>query len=109
MVNSVRLSSDTYLACLTHALSTEKEEVMGLLLGEIGENKVVNICSAYAMRRSDKQPDRVEISPEQLSEAVIEAEVGATAVLSSGTLLGCVMIAPSNRIGTTYSSAWLVS
>ncbi len=27
------------------------------------------------MRRSDKQADRVEISPEQLSAATIEAEV----------------------------------
>lgn len=35
---------------------------------------MVRICSAYAMRRSDKQPDRVEISPEQLSAAAIEAE-----------------------------------
>ena len=39
------------------------------------ENRVVHICSAFAMRRSDKQPDRVEISPEQLSAAAIEAEV----------------------------------
>lgn len=29
----------------------------------------------YMMRRSDKRPDRVEISPEQLSAAAIEAEV----------------------------------
>ena len=36
MVNSVELTADTYLVCLTHALSTEKEEVMGLLLGEVG-------------------------------------------------------------------------
>ena len=35
MVNSVELSSDAYHLCLTHALSTEKEEVMGLLLGEV--------------------------------------------------------------------------
>lgn len=35
MVHSVELSSDAYLVCLTHALSTEKEEVMGLLLGEV--------------------------------------------------------------------------
>ena len=35
MVNSVELTADTYLVCLTHALSTEKEEVMGLLLGEV--------------------------------------------------------------------------
>lgn len=76
-MNSVQLSSDAYLVCSTHALSTEKEEVMGLLLGEIQE-KVVHICSAYAMRRSDKQPDRVEISPEQLSAAAIEAEHLAT-------------------------------
>ena len=38
---------------------------------------MVHICSACAMRRSDKQPDRVEISPEQLSAAAIEAEVSA--------------------------------
>ncbi len=35
MVNSVELSSDAYLVCLTQALSTEREEVMGLLLGEV--------------------------------------------------------------------------
>lgn len=35
MVNSVQLSSDVYLVCLSHALSTEREEVMGLLLGEV--------------------------------------------------------------------------
>lgn len=74
MVHSVELCSDVYQVCLTHALSTEKEEVMGLLMGELLENKVVHICSAFAMRRSDKQPDRVEISPEQLSAAAIEAE-----------------------------------
>ena len=42
---------------------------------QLVENKLVHICSAYAMRRSDKQADRVEISPEQLSAAAIEAEV----------------------------------
>jgi len=35
MVNSVQLSSDVYLVCLSHALTTEREEVMGLLLGEV--------------------------------------------------------------------------
>lgn len=34
-LHKVYLNSDTYLMCLTHALSTEKEEVMGLLLGEV--------------------------------------------------------------------------
>ena len=31
----VQLSADAYLVCLTHALSAEKEEVMGVLLGEV--------------------------------------------------------------------------
>ena len=31
----VHLSADAYLVCLTHALSAEKEEVMGVLLGEV--------------------------------------------------------------------------
>ena len=37
MVVSVDLAADAYLTCLTHALTTEKEEVMGLLLGEVRE------------------------------------------------------------------------
>jgi BRCA1/BRCA2-containing complex subunit 3 len=36
--------------------------------------RVAYISSAYAMRRSDKQADRVEIHPEQLSAAAMEAE-----------------------------------
>lgn len=39
------------------------------------------------MRRSDKQPDRVEISPEQLSAAAIKAEV-STLCCHSGTVFG---------------------
>ena len=35
MVNSVELTADAYLVCLAHALSTEREEVMGLLFGEV--------------------------------------------------------------------------
>lgn len=30
----VDITQDVYLVCLTHALSTEKEEVMGLLFGD---------------------------------------------------------------------------
>lgn len=29
------MSEDVWLTCLTHALSTETEEIMGLLLGDI--------------------------------------------------------------------------
>ncbi|XP_029650271.1 lys-63-specific deubiquitinase BRCC36 [Octopus sinensis] len=73
-VVSVQLESAAYLVCLTHALSTEREEVMGLLLGEIDEKKVAHISAVIMLRRSDKQADRVEISPEQLSAASIKAE-----------------------------------
>lgn len=31
----VKMSEDVWLTCLTHALSTETEEIMGLLLGDI--------------------------------------------------------------------------
>lgn len=35
MLNKVLLSTDVTLACVQHALSTEKEEIMGLLIGEV--------------------------------------------------------------------------
>ena len=34
-INHVELSTDAYMVCLAHALSTEKEEIMGLLIGEV--------------------------------------------------------------------------
>lgn len=73
-VKCVYLESDAYLVCLTHALSTEREEIMGLLIGEIDENSILHISAVIMLRRSDKLPDRVEISPEQLSAASTEAE-----------------------------------
>lgn len=34
-VSAVYLGSDAFLVCMNHALSTEKEEVMGLCIGEV--------------------------------------------------------------------------
>lgn len=92
------LESDAFLVCLNHALSTEKEEVMGLCIGELNDDirsdskftytgtevrivpekmdtiRIVHIHSVIILRRSDKRKDRVEISPEQLSAASTEAE-----------------------------------
>ena len=34
-VGAVKIEADAYMVCLTHALSTEREEVMGLLIGEV--------------------------------------------------------------------------
>ena len=50
--------------------------------------KVVSVCTVYMMRRSDKRPDRVEISPEQLSAAAIEAEALANRLQRRIQVLG---------------------
>ena len=42
---------------------------------KLDEKKVSRISAVIMLRRSDKQPDRVEISPEQLSAASTEAEI----------------------------------
>ena len=34
-LSCVYMAADVYMVCLQHALSTEKEEVMGLLIGEV--------------------------------------------------------------------------
>lgn len=36
-VSRVHLSADAHLVILEHALSNEKEEIMGLLIGEVSE------------------------------------------------------------------------
>ncbi|KOB73675.1 Lys-63-specific deubiquitinase BRCC36 [Operophtera brumata] len=75
MLNKVLLSSDVALVCMQHALSTEKEEIMGLLIGEVhNNNTLVSIVSSVILRRLDKKPDRVEISEEQLVQATLRAE-----------------------------------
>ena len=38
MLSSVEVSRDVMQTCLAHALTTEREEVMGLLLGDIEED-----------------------------------------------------------------------
>lgn len=69
------ITSDAYMACLTHALQTEREEVMGLLLGDIDTATNTScILGMKVLQRSDKRPDRVEISPESLAEAASFAE-----------------------------------
>jgi len=74
-LHNVYLAADVYAVCLQHALTTEKEEVMGLLIGELDQvNCASNITACIVLHRSDKQPDRVEISPEQLCEASTYAE-----------------------------------
>ncbi|KJE96123.1 BRCA1/BRCA2-containing complex [Capsaspora owczarzaki ATCC 30864] len=72
------LSADAFRTCFTHALASEHEEIMGLLIGELtvseaGEDES-HIHSVCLFKRSDRQKDRVEISPEELAAATTEAE-----------------------------------
>ena len=77
MLSSVEVSRDVMQTCLAHALTTEREEVMGLLLGDIEEDgqgaAVARVWRLSFQRRVDRRPDRVEISPEQLAAAAEEA------------------------------------
>lgn len=72
------MSEDVWLTCLTHALSTETEEIMGLLLGDIQHSKngsvTALIWGALPQPRSDRRKDRVETNPEQLTAASVQAE-----------------------------------
>lgn len=74
----VKMSEDVWLTCVTHALSTETEEIMGLLLGDIqyAKNGSVTalIWGASPQPRSDRRKDRVETNPEQLAAASAQAE-----------------------------------
>ncbi|XP_010254341.1 PREDICTED: uncharacterized protein LOC104595340 [Nelumbo nucifera] len=74
----VKMSEDVWLTCLTHALSTETEEIMGLLLGDIqylnNGSATALIWGASPQTRSDRRKDRVETNPEQLAAASAQAE-----------------------------------
>ncbi|KAK3026081.1 hypothetical protein RJ639_040753 [Escallonia herrerae] len=86
-LTSVKMSEDVWLTCVTHALSTETEEIMGLLLGDIQHSKngsvTALIWGALPQPRSDRQKDRVETNPEQLTAASVQAEI---------SFLGCLHI-----------------
>mmetsp|Transcript_74078 Transcript_74078/g.176428 ORF Transcript_74078/g.176428 Transcript_74078/m.176428 type:complete len:641 (+) Transcript_74078:63-1985(+) len=70
---TVVLSDAVYRVCVGHALMTEREEVMGLLFGDAVDGEVL-IWASQTLHRSDKRPDRCEISPEQLCMAATTAE-----------------------------------
>uniref|UniRef100_A0A915JGB7 MPN domain-containing protein n=1 Tax=Romanomermis culicivorax TaxID=13658 RepID=A0A915JGB7_ROMCU len=70
-VNYCYVSSDVYYSCMHHALSTEVEEVMGLLIGwKDDEKNTCYITNSLPLKRLDKRKDRVEISPEVLSDSI---------------------------------------
>ncbi len=65
----VIISASVYHACFAHALTTEREEVMGLLMGQTTVDGDAHVWHSDIIPRLDKRPDRVEISAESLVAA----------------------------------------
>ncbi|KAG9459683.1 hypothetical protein H6P81_004191 [Aristolochia fimbriata] len=74
-LTSVKMSEDVWLTCLNHALTTETEEIMGLLLGDIqylgNGGAVALIWGASPQTRSDRRKDRVETNPEHFDVPIL--------------------------------------
>lgn len=94
----MRLNADVFFGCLMHAYSTEREEVMGLLIGEVAdasgsaveglpEEQVVEISNLIILSRVDKRKDRCEISSEQLVAATMQAEVSKGSIVATVPLM----------------------
>lgn len=49
-LTSVKMSEEVWLSCVTHALSTETEEIMGLLLGDI--QVISNLTFSFSVSNS---------------------------------------------------------
>ncbi|KAI8619812.1 lys-63-specific deubiquitinase BRCC36-like protein [Chytriomyces sp. MP71] len=78
----VIVSADVYLALSTYALATEKEETLAMLMGSTTADGVtVTVTHCLFCQRKDKRRDRVEISSEQLSQAISHADATGTAVV----------------------------
>ncbi|KAJ3344110.1 BRCA1 BRCA2-containing complex, subunit 3 [Gonapodya sp. JEL0774] len=79
-VTAVHVSTPVVYFNMVYALSTEREEVMSLLYGNWEDDpsnpndSIVRIEAVTIVKRLDKRKDRVEISPETLSNAIGEAE-----------------------------------
>ncbi|KAF9119148.1 Enzyme that catalyzes the fourth step in the histidine pathway [Mortierella sp. 14UC] len=76
-LSRVLVQSNVLHILLAHALSTEKEEIMGMLMGDWiteGTTEIARVDGVSLLTRSEKRKDRVEIGPEQLTMAAIEAE-----------------------------------
>ena len=61
---------------------------------QVEDEKVAHIYSVIMLQRLDKRKDRVEISPEQLSDASTQAEVKCNAMIFN-------KISQSRQFGST--------
>mmetsp|Transcript_10365 Transcript_10365/g.15155 ORF Transcript_10365/g.15155 Transcript_10365/m.15155 type:complete len:324 (+) Transcript_10365:23-994(+) len=87
-LGKVYITPSVFTICSTHTLSSEREEIMGLLLGtrqDTIKGKVeVRIKDVIICEREDKKKDRVEISETQLIQALstIESRYGSDSAMS---------------------------
>ena len=62
-LTSVKLGTEVLCTCLSHALGTEHQEIMGLLLGKYSsDGRVAEVSRVIVLTRKDKQRDRVEVT-----------------------------------------------
>jgi BRCA1/BRCA2-containing complex subunit 3 len=69
----INLTSDAYSSILNHALLTENEEIMGLLIGNEIKKKdslIINIFSTICLTRKCKEKNRVEFDEIQMAHAI---------------------------------------
>ncbi|KAG2209905.1 hypothetical protein INT46_010501 [Mucor plumbeus] len=84
MLNQVVLPAYIYHLILSHAYSTENEEIIGMLIGYwettpsnnpyLKSKSTAHVKYISFLTRSDKRKDRVEIAPESLHLAALQAE-----------------------------------
>jgi BRCA1/BRCA2-containing complex subunit 3 len=74
----VLITNDVIHSCLSHSLSTETTEIMGVLLGHFEEQEdgtcIAIVEKSMSLNRKFKEKDRVEVSAEDLAKAALTAE-----------------------------------
>ena len=94
LLTRVDVSQDAYRCMLSHALTSEHEEVMGLLAGDTSYGPdgelVCTVWSVAPQSRSDRRRDRVETTPEQLAAASQDAERAGSATGVTTRVIGWV-------------------
>lgn len=90
-LSSVKIGEEVWLTCLSHALTTETEEVMGLLLGDIelsSKGATALIWGASPQMRCERKKDRVEVNPELLAAASAQAEKMTATIKKTTRVIG---------------------
>ncbi|CAG0905396.1 unnamed protein product, partial [Cyprideis torosa] len=65
VVQGIVVDSKCFESCILHCCTSEKEEVTGILVGELwkGSDSVVHVIAPCFLPRSVRSSDRVEVDP----------------------------------------------